>query len=283
MLRISKGEKIMRKMKILMLIMFVWIGFGLMNCQAHADDEQAKVTLNGSTSMEKLMNALKEGIQEEYQGLQMEPQFTGSSSGIEAVLNQTTDIGNSSRPLKEIEKEKGIVENIVAIDAIAVITDQKNNVSHLTKEQLVQIYQGKIRNWQEVGGKNQPIVVIGREAGSGTRTAFEELLDIENQCQYANEYNETGPVMAKVGSIPGAIGYVSLDVIDKSVKMIAIDGVEASRDAIRSGQYLLQRPFVMATYGPIEKQRKEVQAVFQYIKSESGQKIIESVGLISPQ
>lgn len=283
MLRISKDEKTMRKIKTIILIVFVWIGFGLMGCQAHADDQQAKVTLNGSTSMEKLMNALREGIQEEYPELQMEPQFTGSSSGIEAVFNQTTDIGNSSRALKETEKEKGIVENIIAIDAIAIITDKNNLVSNLTQEQLIQIYQGKIRNWKEVGGQNMPIVVIGREAGSGTRTAFEELLHIENQCQYANEYNETGPVMAKVGSIPGAIGYVSLDVIDKSVKMLTIDGVEPSINSIRDGQYLLQRPFVMATYGPIEKQRKEVQAVFQYIESENGQKIIKSVGLISPQ
>lgn len=273
----------MRKIKIVIVVMFVWLSFGLLGCQAHADDEQAKVTLNGSTSMEKLMNALREGIQEEYSGLQMEPQFTGSSAGIEAVVNQTTDIGNSSRLLKETEKTQGIIENIVAIDAIAVITDKSNQVSRLTQDQLIQIYQGKIRNWQEVGGKYQPIVVIGREAGSGTRTAFEELLNIENQCQYANEYNETGPVMAKVGSIPGAIGYVSLDVIDESVKTLAIDGVKPSPKSIRNGEYLLQRPFIMATYGPIEQQRKEVQAVFQYVESEKGQKIIESVGLISPQ
>lgn len=273
----------MRKIKVIVVVMFVWIGFGLLGCQAHADDEQAKVTLNGSTSMEKLMNALREGIQIDYPGIQMEPQFTGSSAGIEAVFNQTTDIGNSSRFLKETEKEKGIVENRIAIDAIAVITDKNNQVSDLTQDQLIQIYQGKIRNWKEIGGTDQPIVVIGREAGSGTRTAFEELLNIEDQCQYANEYNETGPVMAKVGSIPGAIGYVSLDVIDKSVKILEIDGVKPSPNSIRKGEYLLQRPFVMATYGPIEQQRKEVQAVFQYVASEKGQKIIESVGLISPQ
>ena len=164
-----------------------------------------------------------------------------------------------------------------------MITSKDNPVNNLTHQQLIDIYKGKIRNWQEVGGNNQPIVVIGREAGSGTRVAFEELLKIEEQCQYANEYNETGPVMAKVGSISGAIGYVSLDVLDESVKALSIDNVEVNQESIQSGKYLLQRPFVMATYGPIEKQRKEVQDVFYYLQSPKGQKIIQSVGLMSPQ
>lgn len=272
----------MLKIKVRLLIIVI-MSLTLLGCRANMDNQHSKITLNGSTSMEKLMNALREGIIEDYPELQLEPQFTGSSSGIEAVINQTSDIGNSSRRLKESEKEKGIVENIVAIDAIAVITDNKNPVSQLSKQQLIDIYTGKIRNWQDVGGKDQPIVVIGREAGSGTRSAFEELLDIEEKCIYANEYNETGPVMAKVGSISGAIGYVSLDVIDKSVKMLAIDSIQASESNIQSGTYLLQRPFVMATYGSIEQQNQGVQDVFHFIKSEQGQKIIKSVGLINPK
>ena len=273
----------MRKVKVGLFVVFMIISLTLFGCHANADNQHSKVTLNGSTSMEKLMNALRESITDDYPELQLEPQFTGSSSGIEAVINQSTDIGNSSRPLKESEKEKGIVENIVAIDAIAVITDKNNPVSQLSKQQLIDIYTGKIRNWQDVGGKYQPIVVIGREAGSGTRSAFEELLGIEEKCVYANEYNETGPVMAKVGSISGAIGYVSLDVIDDSVKMLSIDNVKASEDNIQSGDYLLQRPFIMATYGPIEQQSQEVQAVFRFIKSEKGQKMIRSVGLVNPK
>ena len=118
-----------------------------------------------------------------------------------------------------------------------MITSKDNPVNNLTHQQLIDIYKGKIRNWQEVGGNNQPIVVIGREAGSGTRVAFEELLKIEEQCQYANEYNETGPVMAKVGSISGAIGYVSLDVLDESVKALSIDNVEVNQESIQSGKY----------------------------------------------
>lgn len=281
-LRKSKGDT-MNKLKVSLLVFFLVFSIGLFGCRAQADDEYAKVTLNGSTSMEKLMNALREGVQQDYPELQLEPQFTGSSSGIEAVINQTTDIGNSSRPLKEEEKEKGIVENIVAIDAIAVITDTQNPINNLTKQQLMDIYLGKIRNWKDIGGKDQPIVVIGREAGSGTRNAFEELLGIEGQCQYANEYNETGPVFAKVSSIPGAIGYVSLDVIDNQVQLLSIDGVLPQKQTIQNGKYLLQRPFVMATLGNIDEQRKEVQIVFDYIKSEKGKKIIESVGLIVPQ
>ncbi|WP_270640280.1 phosphate ABC transporter substrate-binding protein [Longibaculum muris] len=273
----------MNKIKVISLVFLVVIGLTIFGCQAKAEDPYHKVSLDGSTSMEKLMNALREGVNEEYPSLQLEPQFTGSSSGIEAVLQHRADIGNSSRALKASEKKKGLVENIVAIDAIAVITSKDNPVNNLTRQQLIDIYKGKIRNWQEVGGNNQPIVVIGREAGSGTRVAFEELLKIEEQCQYANEYNETGPVMAKVGSISGAIGYVSLDVLDESVKALSIDNVEVNQESIQSGKYLLQRPFVMATYGPIEKQRKEVQDVFYYLQSPKGQKIIQSVGLMSPQ
>ena len=246
----------------------------------HADIETQKICLNGSTSMEKMVNAFKESIEEKYPELLLEPQFTGSSAGIEAVFNGTTQIGNSSRYLKESEKEKGLVENIVAIDAIVIITDTQNQVNELTTQQLIDIYKGKIRNWKEVGGDDLPIVVLGREAGSGTRSAFEEILGIEEQCQYANEVNETGPIIAKVQSIPGAIGYVSLDVIDNTVKPLSIDGVKASENTIQNGQYTLQRPFVMVTPGPIQQQDDSVQKLFQFIQSDDGQKIIRSVGLV---
>ena len=243
-------------------------------------DVSGTVALNGSTSMEKLVNGLKEGIVETYPNLQLEPQFTGSSAGIEAVLNGTADIGNSSRYLKDAEKEKGLTENIVAIDAIVIVTDTQNKVDNLTTQQLIDIYKGKIRNWKEVGGEDLPIVVIGRESGSGTRSAFEEILNIEEQCQYANEVNETGPIIAKVQSIPGAIGYVSLDVIDETVKPLSIDGVQASEETIQNGQYSLQRPFVMATRGAINQQNENIQHLFQFIQSEDGQKIIRAVGLV---
>ncbi|WRK54834.1 substrate-binding domain-containing protein [Coprobacillaceae bacterium CR2/5/TPMF4] len=147
------------------------------------------------------------------------------------VINGKSNIGNSSRELKESELEQGLVSNVVAIDAIAIVTDIDNKTDNLTKEQLIDIYTGKIRNWKEVGGDDLPIVVIGREPGSGTRSAFEEILGLEEKCEYANEVNESGPIVAKVRSIPGAIGYVSLDVVDDSIKTLAIDGVYATDEA----------------------------------------------------
>lgn len=268
----------MKKFGILIVICLLCIAG--VSLSANADIETQKISLNGSTSMEKMVNALKEGLEDQYPELQIEPQFTGSSAGIEAVLNGTTDIGNSSRYLKDEEKEKGLSENIVAIDAIVIVTDTQNKVNDLTKQQLIDIYQGKIRNWKEVGGEDLPIVVIGRESGSGTRSAFEEILGIEEQCQYANEVNETGPIIAKVQSIPGAIGYVSLDVIDETVKPLSIDGIQASEETIQNGQYSLQRPFVMATKGSIEQQNENIQNLFQYIASEDGRKIIRAMGLV---
>jgi phosphate binding protein len=271
-------ESIMKKFGILVIVFMVCLAF--LGFSANADIETQKISLNGSTSMEKMINAIKEGIEENYPELSLEPQFTGSSAGIEAVLNGTADIGNSSRYLKDAEKEKGLTENIVAIDAIVIVTDTQNKVDNLTTQQLIDIYKGKIRNWKEVGGEDLPIVVIGRESGSGTRSAFEEILNIEEQCQYANEINETGPIIAKVQSIPGAIGYVSLDVIDETVKPLSIDGVQASEETIQNGQYSLQRPFVMATRGAINQQNENIQHLFQFIQSEDGQKIIRAVGLV---
>ena len=245
-------------------------------------DVSGTVALNGSTSMEKLVNGLKEGIVETYPNLQLEPQFTGSSAGVEAVTNGTADIGDVSRALTDEEKAKGLEENIVAIDGIATITNKSNKVTNLTKDQLAKIYTGQITNWKDLGGQDEAIVVIGREAGSGTRGAFEELLGIEEQCQYAQELNETGAVLAKVAKTSGSIGYVSLDVLDDTVSPLQLDGVEPSEKTVKDGSYALQRPFVMATNGKISEQSKQVQAVFDFINSDAGQKIIEKVGLVTP-
>ncbi|MBQ9135881.1 MAG: phosphate ABC transporter substrate-binding protein [Lachnospiraceae bacterium] len=239
------------------------------------------ITLSGSTSMEKLANALCEGFMEKYPDVTATTEFTGSGAGIEAVIAGTVDIGNSSRNLKEEEKTNGAVENIVAIDGIAVVTDPANTVKGLTKEQLISIYTGAVTNWSEVGGADAPIVVIGREAGSGTRGAFEEILGVEDACAYANELDSTGAVMAKVATTPGAIGYVSLDVVDDSVVALALDGVETTAENIKAGNYFLSRPFVMATKGEISAQSELVQAWFEYVYSEEGQAIAAQVGLIT--
>ncbi len=248
-----------------------------------AEKLSGSISMSGSTSMEKFANALCESFMEKYPDVNVTVEFTGSSAGVESVLSGKCDIGNSSRNLKDEEKEKGAVENIVAIDGIAVAVDPKNTVNDLTKDQLVSIYTGKVKNWSEVGGSNMPIVVVGREAGSGTRGAFEEILKVEDQCVYANELDSTGAVMAKVASTPGAIGYVSLDAVDDSVIAVKLDGVEANAKNIKAGTYFLNRPFVMATKGEISEQNELVKTLFDYIYSEEGQSVAAGVGLITVQ
>ena len=275
--------------KVLGVLLTLVLCLGLTGCGGSDDsstdtsngDVSGNVSLNGSTSMEPFVNGLSEAIREVYPNLVLEPQFTGSGAGIEAVTNGTADIGNSSRSLTDEEKAGGLEENIVAIDGIAVIVHPDNDVEDLTTDQLKKIYTGEITNWSEVGGADEAIVVVGREAGSGTRGAFEEILGVEDACKYAQELNETGAVVDKVGETEGAIGYVSLDNFKDSVKALKLDGVEASEETIKDGSYSLQRPFVMATKGKISEQSEAVQAIFEFIDSEAGQKVIEQVGLVS--
>ncbi|MBQ6835300.1 MAG: phosphate ABC transporter substrate-binding protein [Lachnospiraceae bacterium] len=239
------------------------------------------ISMSGSTSMEKLANAICESFMEKHPDVSVTVEFTGSSAGVESVLSGKCDIGNSSRNLKGEEIEAGAVENVVAIDGIAVALDKNNKVTDLTKDQLAAIYTGEIKNWEDLGGQKMPIVVVGREAGSGTRSAFEEILKIEDQCKYANELDSTGAVMAKVASTPGAIGYVSLDAVDDSIITASLEGVDATAENIKAGNYFLSRPFVMATKGEIAEQNELVQALFEYVLSEEGQGVAAGVGLIT--
>ena len=244
-------------------------------------DLSGTITMAGSTSMEKIANAAAESFMAKYPNVTVTAEFTGSGAGIEAVTAGTVDIGNSSRNLKDTETSAGVVENIVAIDGIAVILDPANKVTNLTKDQLVQIYTGAVTNWSEVGGADQPIVVIGREAGSGTRDAFEELLEVKDACKYSNEINSSGGVLAKVASTAGAIGYVSLDVVDSSVVTVSLDDVTPTEENIKAGSYLLSRPFIMATKGALSEQTELVQAFLNYMLSAEGQELVKSVGLIT--
>lgn len=241
------------------------------------------VTLAGSTSMEKLANAMNEAFMEKYPSVSATAEFTGSSAGIESLAAGSVDIGDASRALSDDEKGQGIVENIVAIDGIAVITDTDNTITDIKSEDLAKVYTGEITNWKDLGGKDEQIVVIGREAGSGTRDAFEELMDVKDSCKYAQELDSTGAVLAKVAATPGAVGYVSLDVLDDTVNGLKINTVEPTEENILAGTYVLQRPFVMATKGEISEQSEQVQAYFDFINSEDGQNVIKSVGLIIPQ
>lgn len=248
---------------------------------AAAEDLSGSISMVGSTSMEKFANAISESFMQKYPKVTVTAEFVGSGAGVEAANNGTADIGNASRNLTDEEKANGVVENIVAIDGIAVVVDPANTVEDLTKDQLAGIYKGEITNWNEVGGEDAPIVVVGRESGSGTRSAFEELLEIQDACKYSNELDSTGAVMAKIASTPGAIGYVSLDVLDDTVKALKLEGSEPTEENIKAGSYFLSRPFVMATKGEISEQNDLVQALFDYIQSPEGTEIIKSVGLIT--
>ena len=248
-----------------------------------SSDLSGAISLAGSTSMEKLCEALSESFMEKYPNISVTVEYTGSGAGLESLAAGSVDIGNASRHLKEEETSAGAVENVVAIDGIAVITDKDNEVTDVSAEDLAKIYKGEITNWSELGGQDEEIVVIGREAGSGTRDAFEELLDVADACQYAQELDSTGGVLAKVAATPGAIGYVSLDVVDDTIQTVSLDGVAPTEENILAGDYLLSRPFVMATNGEISEQNELVQTWFDYVNSEDGKNVISSVGLIIPE
>ena len=250
---------------------------------AAAEKVSGTVSMAGSTSMQKLCEAMMESFQEAYPDITVTAEYTGSGAGLEALAGGKTDIGNASRALKDGEKSSGAVENIVAIDGIAVITDKANTVLDLTTEQLADVYTGKITNWKDLGGEDAAIVVIGREAGSGTRAAFEELLKVDDQCAYAQELDSTGGVLAKVAATPGSIGYVSLDVVDGTVSPISLKGVAPTEENIVAGSYMLSRPFVMATMGTIDEQNEAVKTWFNYVQSDEGKTVITGLGLILPQ
>ncbi|MCD8326373.1 MAG: phosphate ABC transporter substrate-binding protein [Lachnospiraceae bacterium] len=253
--------------------------------EASASEDTAlvsgKMSMSGSTSMEKYVSALIETYAEINPNITVTAEYVGSGAGIEQVIAGSVDIGNSSRNLKDAEVESGAVENIVAIDGIAVVVNPANTVDDLTQEELISIYTGEITNWSELGGSDTPIVVIGREAGSGTRGAFEELLGIEDACAYASELDSTGAVIATVAATEGAIGYASLDSINDTVIAVKLDGVEATEENIVAREYFLCSPFVMATNGEISEQSDAVQAWFEFVYSDEGKTVAQEVGLIS--
>lgn len=286
-------RRIIAIMAAVSLMTFGLVGCGSESPQSADAAEQGKneesvelngtIKLAGSTSMEKLCEAMSESFMEKNPGVTVTVEYTGSGAGLESLAAGSVDIGNASRGLKDEEKASGEVENIVAIDGIAVITNKSSSIKDVTSKDLAKIYTGEITDWAELGGEEQPIIVIGREAGSGTRDAFEELLEVKDVCAYAQELDSTGAVLAKVGTTPGAIGYVSLDVVDDTVSGLKIDGVEPTEEEILAGNYMLQRPFVMATKGEISEQNELVQTWFNYINSDDGKEVIKQVGLIIPQ
>ena len=205
------------------------------------------VATDGSTSMEKVIGALGEAFMNNNSGASFTYNPTGSGSGIKAVLEGRCDIGLSSRALKDEEKAEGLIETVLAYDGIAMVVNPENPVSDLTVEQIAAIYTGEITNWKEVGGNDAEIVLIGREAGSGTRDGFESITGTAESCKYRQELTSTGDVIATVASNPDAIGYASLAALKDTVKALSVSGVTPTEETVKDGSYVIQRPFVLVT------------------------------------
>ena len=238
-----------------------------------------KVATDGSTSMEKVIGALKETFEAENAGVEVTYNPTGSGSGIKAVQEGRCDIGLSSRALKAEEEEQGLVGTVLAYDGIAVIVNPENTVEDLTVEQIAAIYKGEITNWSEVGGIDAEIVLIGREAGSGTRGGFEEIVGVENLCQYRQELTSTGDVITAVSQNPGAIGYASLASVKDTVKAIKVGGVAPSEETVKDETYAIQRPFVLVTKEGTAL-TETAQAFFDFITSEAAREVISAAGVV---
>ena len=237
------------------------------------------VATDGSTSMEKVIGALGEAFMEQNKGVTFTYNPTGSGSGITAVGEGRCDIGLSSRVLKDDEKASGLKETILALDGIAVIVNPANPVSDLDVETIAKIYTGEITNWKEVGGNDAEIVLIGREAGSGTRDGFESITDTKDACQYRQELTSTGDVIATVAQNPDAIGYASLASVKDSVKALKVAGVTPSEETVKDGSYLIQRPFVLVTKEGVELS-PVAQAFFDYATKGQANDIITAAGVV---
>ena len=240
------------------------------------------VNTDGSTSMESVVKALGEAFMELNPGVTVNYSGTGSGTGIQSTIDGTCDLGLSSRALKDEEKQNGAVENIVALDGVAVVINPANGVEDLTVEQIAQIFTGEITNWSELGGTDGEITVFGREAGSGTRGAFEEIVGVEDTCKYTNEYSSTGDVIGNVASNPNAIGYASLSAVNDTVKAVKVNGVAPSEDTVKDGSYEIQRPFVMVTKEGAELS-EATQAFLDFAMSADAADIIAAAGAVSPK
>ena len=238
------------------------------------------VSTDGSTSMEKVINSLGESFMAMNKDVKFTYNPTGSGSGIQAVSEGRCDIGLSSRALKDDEKASGLVETVVALDGIAIVVNPENPVSDLDIDTIAKIYTGEITNWKDVGGNDAEIVLIGREAGSGTRDGFESITDTKDACQYRQELTSTGDVINTVSQNPDAIGYASLSAVGDSVKALTVGGVEATEATVKDGSYLVQRPFVLVTVDG-KALSPAAQAFFDYATSSDAASIIAKAGAVA--
>lgn len=237
------------------------------------------VSTDGSTSMEKVIGTLGEAFEEENSGVTFTYNPTGSGSGIQAVLEGRCDIGLSSRALKDDEKSEGLEETVLAYDGIAIIVNPENTVTDLSIEQIASIYKGEITNWKDVGGNDGEIVLIGREAGSGTRDGFESIVGVEEACKYRQELTSTGDVITTVSGNPNAIGYASLASVKESVKVLQVGGVTPTDDTIKDGSYSVQRPFVLVTKKDTELS-EAAQNFFDFATSDDAASLISEAGVV---
>lgn len=236
------------------------------------------VATGGSTSMKNVVAALSEGFAEVEPEVTISYDPTGSGAGITGAADQTLDIGLSSRALKA-EEEESVEGTIVALDGIALIVNQANPVTDLSVEQLAGMFTGEITNWSEVGGEEGEIVLIGREAGSGTRDGFESIVDVKDSCQYAQELTATGAVISAVESNPLAIGYASLSAVGDSVNMVTVEGVGCSEETVLDGTYKIQRPFVFVTNKAAERSA-QAQAFLDFAVSPEAAELIRAAGAV---
>ncbi len=247
------------------------------------NDDNAEVTgtvsTDGSTSMEKVIMSLGESFQAENKGITVGYNPTGSGSGITAVSEGRCDIGLASRALKDDEKAAGLKETVLALDGIAIIVNPENKVSDLTLEQIAKIYTGEITNWKDVGGADAEIVLIGREAGSGTRDGFESITGTKDSCKYRQELTSTGDVITTVAGNPNAIGYASLASVKDTVKAISVNGVAPSEATVSDGSYEVQRPFILVTKEGVELS-KAAQLFFDYATGKDAADIISAAGAV---
>ena len=235
------------------------------------------VATGGSTSMKNVIAALTEGFAEVEPGVTVSYDPTGSGAGITGATDKTLDIGLSSRALKA--DETGVTGTIVALDGIAIIVNKDSKVEDLTVDQLKQMFTGEITNWKDVGGDDGEIVLVGREAGSGTRDGFESIVDVKDSCKYAQELTATGAVISAVEANPLAIGYASLSAVGDTVAMVTVEGVECSEDTVKDGSYKIQRPFVFVTNKSVTLS-EQAQAFVDFATSKDAADLIRTAGAV---
>lgn len=239
------------------------------------------VNTNGSTSMESVMKILGEAFHEMNPNVEVKYNGSGSGSGVTSAIDGTADLGLASRELTAEEEEQGAVAHVVALDGVAVVVNPENGVENLTVDQIAQIFKGEITNWKDLGGEDMEIAVYGREAGSGTRGAFEEILGIVDAAKYLNEYSSTGDVIGNVASNPAAIGYASLSAVGDTVKAVKVGGVECTEATVQDGSYAIQRPFIMITKDGTELS-PVAQAFLDFAMSADAADLIAQAGAVPP-